>query len=280
MALKLRQPIEGSRILTVDGNGAASLACAFSGGTYIPGSVKITVDGLVYDAPLASYSFGFLVPRMPDGVLLKASSVIKVSVPCASEESNNSTVIGVNASLSVDNASTCNNTSEVSAMFGNRVRVFMNNTAGHDAFALSISGLTPSTTPTMSNFFYENGGSGGVGIGVGYFRNTGPDAVLYSNLTFPIDTNVSVITPSEFRYFTVAFGYFEVIFDNGILRYINYLTSSGEISTGVSYDGNDVIKIGMTSDLSGFGAAYYLEKNGNRNVQFTIGCWKYISKYY
>ena len=247
----IRQPIEGDTIITAEnvGNG-----CWVDGDNdYIPGSLALVINGTQYPiSSLNSYLSGYLEVDLPINIRLKAGDSIQLTSTCSSDNSITVSTLAINLLINASDATSCNNTSPITAIYNDWIRLFFAEYDG-EVMKLKVDG----TYLGIASFFKQNGSLGDVTSPSNEWTPD-PDetTILFSNNNYNPPTVVDVEILDDESYFTVRLGYIEIIFDTGSMSIIDYIEGSETGAIGGGYTVGDVIK--MTSNPG----SYTVQKNG------------------
>jgi hypothetical protein len=243
MAWKLRQSVEGDRIVTVEGVDSAVGNCWIdSNGDYVPNSIAIRINGISYPLyNILSLSFGFLFINIPNNVFIGANTNVQVYSTCDPNPEYITLSIPskpINFTINTEGITSCSTQAVINASIKDYIRLFFAGTVGAP-MRLRLGTSSSNAYLDMSDFTYQIGDSADITSEAGFFtRNTeGPNASLFSNQIY--SNYLITITVITTNYFTIRGGSLEIIFDGSSIRYINYLSGDKSEIYLAHYDIND-----------------------------------------
>lgn len=235
MALQLRQPIEGDKVISAQG---FTEGCHVSSGSYVHNSLSFIINSVEYPInSVLGFGFGFVQIQLP--IPLKRGDTIQIKSNCSSDISSVFDVIPTDFIVKATNATICNNTTPVTVEYKDVIKLFLENQNSH--FYLYRNNLPVE----MSDFQYQQHTTGSFTISSGYV--TGVVATLnetaFSSTNYSPTTTLKIEQPNG--YFTIRLGVIEIICSSGSMQYTNFATGQVEQSL-TTYLPTDVIEIEST----------------------------------
>ena len=193
-------------------------------------------------------SFGFLTFNSP--VPLKAGDTVRVKSNCSIAETSTFTTRSTNFTIVADDATICNNTSNIAVTYDDIIRLFL---ASQNS---EVKVLLNSNPLTLNDFDYQQFqtttfSSDGTGIFKGTANTNNSSA--FSKLSYT-PSNTLRVQPVD-GYSVVRFGIIELIFNNGELRRTNFASGEFDVDAEIAYSPNDVFDIISTN------SSYVVEHN-------------------
>lgn len=246
---QLRQPIEGDRLITVANVDNNVSTCYVDNDGYVPDSISFEVDGVSYPIlSAASLSFGFFSFILPNNVVLKANSTVRVYSLCDANTTETSVTRPVKFKVTNSVITACSPTAILNAAYEDIIRLFFGNTVGN-AYNLKVN----NQNYNISNFAYQANTTGNITSNGGDYSIpvSLSSASLYSNNTFAVPTVLKITPLANIQYYTVRLGYIEIIFSNGVITYNNYLSGQNglPVASGITTNDNIEIESNPTSYL-------------------------------
>lgn len=237
MAWKLRQSVEGDRIVTVEGVGNETTNCWINNnGTYIPNSIAIKIDAVTYTlSSVASIAFGFLFINLPSNIAIGSSTSVQVFSTCSNDPAFRTMAIvskPLDVTITTSTITNCAATAEINATVNEYIRLFFDTPAGDYANLVLEDNVTGAITNLdIDDFVYQPGDSGNILSHIppqyGFYRPSSATerASLFSVQRYHnVKLNIGFINSN---YFTVRLGNIELVFNgSGVVNYINYLSTN------------------------------------------------------
>lgn len=273
MAWKLRQPFEGDRIITV-ADVPDSAECWVDGsGNYVPNSIAIKIDGTEHIlSSVINLDLGFLGIQVPSGVYIKPNTTVEVYAVCETDpESHTVQLLAKPVDFQVYSGviKACSPQIALNSDINEYIRFFLTGASGNFFTASWTGGPL-----TMSDFSYQSEDTGNIAsTSGGVFSRpavSATSATLISNGVYAGTPTLTIIPSDTSKYFTTRLGYVELIFDNGNLKYNNYMVASEfEVAAGTYVAGD-------TFTIDALNQQYVVRKNGtvlfskNKNITYTV----------
>jgi len=251
MAWRLRQSVEGDRIVTVENLGEP--LCWYSNENYVPNSIAIKINNIEYKLNSVLYiGQGYLIIPVPNNVFLQANNSVQVYSLCSNNpefRTNISPVKPIDFQIYNGTITNCQNYVFLTADMKDYIRLFFPSNAGSYA-KLHLQDLSDYSYRSLSidDFEYQSGDTGNIQSTLGFddnywhrFNDESLSSTLFSKELYK--EAVIYITPVSYTYFTVRFGPIELIFNQGIITYINYSSSNQSETYLMNYALDDQIFI-------------------------------------
>lgn len=271
MAWRLRQFFEGDKNITVEDVATTAECWVDESDVYVPNSIAIKVNGTQYLLPTVSLALGFLRVVVPSGVYIGPTTTVQVYAVCETNPDSTTDILTakpVNFQVNNGVIKACNPQVILNSDLNEYIRFFLTAASG-SYFNAKLNGVNL----TMSEFSYQAGDTGNIVASSGNFSRPTTDtasASLISNIAYTGTPTLAIAPLSVANYFTTRLGYIELIFDNGTLKYNNYMVASEfEVSAGTYI-------VGDTLSIEAGNSSYTIKKNGsviatkNKNVSYTV----------
>lgn len=234
--MQLRQPVEGDKIVSLQG---VNESCHKAGGSYIPNTLSVIINGTEYVlSSIIGLAFGFASFNSP--VPLKAGDTIRVKSNCMLDETNTFTVLSTNFTITAEDATICNNSSNITVTYNDILRVYLLNINSEFELYLNNQPLS------LVDFNYQQYQTTTFSSdGLGGFKGTvnTNNSAAFSKVTYdPSNGNTVKIIPKG-GYFTVRFGFIELIFSTTDLGINNFAIGVFEDPLNVEFELGDVFEL-------------------------------------
>ena len=242
MAFITRQSIEGDLLISTENVGkGVGVGCWVDGsGNYIPDSLAVVINGVDYPVTSPAY-FDFGLFNVTSPVPLVAGDQVYLRSLCSADQSQTVVTLTINLRILSGNATTCQNTTNISAVYDDRIRLFFN---GNDEPIAGINLKLNGVNLQRDTFFEQAGYTGVITTNNGDFTtNNDQNSILISSALFAPVSNLKATVLSVETYQTVRLGYIEVILAQGVLKFIDYINGGEEesLSTYLAGDSIEVI---------------------------------------
>lgn len=234
--MQLRQPVEGDKIVSLQG---VNESCHKAGGSYIPNTLSVIINGTEYVlSSIIGLAFGFASFNSP--VPLKAGDTIRVKSNCMLDETNTFTVLSTNFTITAEDATNCNNSSNIIVTYNDILRVYLLNINSEFELYLNNQPLS------LADFNYQQYQITTFSSdGLGGFKGTvnTNNSAAFSKVTYdPSNGNTVKIIPKG-GYFTVRFGFIELNFSTTDLGINNFAIGVFEDPLDVEFELGDVFEL-------------------------------------